>query len=191
MSNFAVQRLDDVGSRSDTRLDFMQPCPGRCAGPQSKGPSSISDSGSGSVSGSHSVSRASRRGSSTNGCADHLPTAASNTDQTLNIAQTADSKPPIIALTKPYRISSICSPQPDPVTSLLKIAQTADSNPPIIALTKPSRISSILKLFCLTSPQPDPATSLLKSFCLTFFRLESTPFPRFPLGKGGSPLANS
>src|ERR1700756_104108 len=44
--------------------------------------------------------------SSTNGCADHLPTAVSTTDQTLNIAQTADSKPPIIALTKPSRISS-------------------------------------------------------------------------------------
>src|ERR1700749_562985 len=52
--------------------------------------------------------------SSTNGCADHLPTAVSTTDQALNIAQTADSKPPIIALTKPSRISSICSPQPDP-----------------------------------------------------------------------------
>src|ERR1700675_1777291 len=58
--------------------------------------------------------------SSTNGCADHLPTAASITDQTLNIAQTADSKPPIIALTRPSRISSICSPQPDAATSLLE-----------------------------------------------------------------------
>jgi hypothetical protein len=65
-----------------------------------------------------------------------LPTAVSTADQILNIAKTADSKPPIIALTKPSRISSICSPQLDPPTSLLKIAQTADSKPPIIALTK-------------------------------------------------------
>jgi hypothetical protein len=58
--------------------------------------------------------------SSTNGCADHLPTAASITDQTLNIAQTADSKPHITAPTRPSRISSICSPPPDAVTSLLE-----------------------------------------------------------------------
>src|SRR6266705_2151231 len=57
---------------------------------------------------------------STNGCADHLPTAASTTDRTLNIAQTADSKPPITAPTRPSRISSICSPQPDVSTSLLE-----------------------------------------------------------------------
>jgi hypothetical protein len=57
--------------------------------------------------------------SSTNGSADPLPTAASITDQTLNIAQTADSKPPITAPTRPSRISSICSQQPDAATSLL------------------------------------------------------------------------
>ena len=58
--------------------------------------------------------------SSTNGCADPLPTAASTTDQTLNIAQTADSKPPITAPTRPSRISSICSPPRDGATSLLE-----------------------------------------------------------------------
>src|SRR6516165_9050688 len=55
--------------------------------------------------------------SSTNGYADPLPTAASTTAQTLNIAQTADSKPPITAPTRPSRISSICSPQLDAATS--------------------------------------------------------------------------
>src|SRR5246127_1971218 len=58
--------------------------------------------------------------SSTNGCADPLPTAASTTDQTLNIAQTADSKPPITAPTRRSRISSSCSPQPNAATSLLE-----------------------------------------------------------------------
>src|ERR1700720_4788175 len=58
--------------------------------------------------------------SSTNGCADHLPTAASTAVRTLNIAQTADSKSPTTAPTRPSRISSICSPPPDAATSLLE-----------------------------------------------------------------------
>src|SRR4029077_13619487 len=58
--------------------------------------------------------------SSTNGCADHLPTAASTTVRTLNIAQTADSKPPTTAPTRPSRTSSICSPPRDGATSLLE-----------------------------------------------------------------------
>jgi hypothetical protein len=45
-----------------------------------------------------------------------LPT----TDQTLNIAQTADSKPPTTAPTRPSRTSSICSPPRDGATSLLE-----------------------------------------------------------------------
>src|SRR4029077_2738370 len=58
--------------------------------------------------------------SSTNGCADHLPTAASTTVRTLNIAQTADSKPPTTAQTRTSRTSSICSPPRDGATSLLE-----------------------------------------------------------------------
>src|SRR5712691_7302797 len=58
--------------------------------------------------------------SSTNSCADHLPTAASTAVRTLNIAQTADSKPPTTAPTTPSRTSSICSPLRDGATSLLE-----------------------------------------------------------------------
>src|ERR1700726_4228018 len=58
--------------------------------------------------------------SSTNGCADHLPTAASTAVRTLKIAQTADLKPPTTAPTRPSRTSSICSPPRDGATSLLE-----------------------------------------------------------------------
>src|SRR5712671_7447449 len=58
--------------------------------------------------------------SSTNSCADHLPTAASTAIRTLNIAQTADSKPPTTAPTTPSRTSSICSPLRDGAASLLE-----------------------------------------------------------------------
>src|ERR1700739_431804 len=58
--------------------------------------------------------------SSTNGCADHLPTAASTAVRTLKIAQTADLKPPTTAPTKPSRTSSICSPPREGATSLLE-----------------------------------------------------------------------
>src|ERR1700741_2632513 len=58
--------------------------------------------------------------SSTNGCADHLPTAASTAVRTLKIAQTANLKPPTTAPTKPSRTSSICSPPRDGATSLLE-----------------------------------------------------------------------
>src|SRR4030081_1966312 len=58
--------------------------------------------------------------SSTNSCADHLPTAASTAVRTLNIAQTADSKPPTTAPTTPSRTSSICSPLRDGAASLLE-----------------------------------------------------------------------
>src|SRR5712671_2686476 len=58
--------------------------------------------------------------SSTNSCADHLPTAASTAVRTLSIAQTADSKPPTTAPTTPSRTSSICSPLRDGATSLLE-----------------------------------------------------------------------
>src|SRR6201998_1254826 len=58
--------------------------------------------------------------SSTNGCADHLPTAASTAVRPLKIAQTADLKPPTTAPTKPSRTSSICSPPRDRATSLLE-----------------------------------------------------------------------
>src|SRR6185436_12671609 len=73
--------------------------------------------------------------SSTNGCADHLPTAASTTVRTLNIAQTADSKPPTTAPTRPSRTSSICSPPRDGATSLLES----------------SWATSLLESSCLTS----------------------------------------
>src|SRR4030088_735905 len=58
--------------------------------------------------------------SSTNGCADHLPTAASTAVRTLKIARTADSKSPTTAPTRPFRISSICSRPHDAATSLLE-----------------------------------------------------------------------
>src|SRR5580693_10083482 len=58
--------------------------------------------------------------SSTSGCADHLPTAASTAVRILKIAQTADSKSPTTAPTRPSRISSICSPPRDGATSLLE-----------------------------------------------------------------------
>src|SRR6185437_11220423 len=58
--------------------------------------------------------------SSTNGCADHLPTAASTAVRTLKIAQTANLKPPTTAPTKPSRTSSICSPPREGATSLLE-----------------------------------------------------------------------
>src|SRR6266700_3361307 len=58
--------------------------------------------------------------SSTNSCADQLPTAASTAVRTLNIAQTADSKPPTTAPTTPSRTSSICSPLRDGAASLLE-----------------------------------------------------------------------
>src|SRR4029077_20618862 len=58
--------------------------------------------------------------SSTNGCADHLPTAASTAVRTLKIAQTADLKPPTTAPTRPSRTSSICSSPRDGATSLLE-----------------------------------------------------------------------
>src|SRR6201993_1977223 len=58
--------------------------------------------------------------SSTNGCADHLPAAASTAVRTLKIAQTADLKPPTTAPTKPSRTSSICSPPREGATSLLE-----------------------------------------------------------------------
>src|ERR1700716_172618 len=58
--------------------------------------------------------------SSTNSCADHLPTAASTAVRTLNIAQTAHSKPPTTAPPTPSRTSSICSPLRDGATSLLE-----------------------------------------------------------------------
>src|ERR1700758_4342359 len=58
--------------------------------------------------------------SSTNGCADHLPTAASTAVRTLKIAQTADLKPPTTAPTKPSRTSSICSPPREGAPSLLE-----------------------------------------------------------------------
>src|SRR6201998_669059 len=124
--------------------------------------------------------------SSTNGYADHCPTAASTAVRTLKIAQTADLKPPTTAPTRPSRTSSICSPPRDRATSLLesscgcadhlptaastavrtlKIAQTADLKPSTTAPTRPSRTSSIC-----SSPR-DGATLLLESSCLTSLRL--------------------
>src|SRR5712672_127328 len=71
--------------------------------------------------------------SSSNSCADHLPTAASTAVRTLNIAQTADSKPPTTAPTTPSRTSSICSPLRDGATSLLEssclTSRRLESNP--------------------------------------------------------------
>ena len=49
----------------------------------------------------------------TNGCVDPLPTAASIINPMPNTAQTAASKPPIIAPTRPSNQSLICSPPLD------------------------------------------------------------------------------
>jgi hypothetical protein len=51
--------------------------------------------------------------SSTSACADRSPTVASTTGQTPNIGQTAGSKPPTTALTKPSKKSSISWPRLD------------------------------------------------------------------------------
>jgi hypothetical protein len=51
--------------------------------------------------------------SSISACADRSPIVASTTGQTSNIGQTAGSKPPTTALTKPSKKSSISWPRPD------------------------------------------------------------------------------